>query len=408
MNHSFLEKSDPDIYNILVKESHRQKNNLQLIASENIASKAVMEAQGSVFTNKYAEGYPGKRYYSGCEHVDEIELLAIDRLCELFKCKFANVQPHSGAQANQAVFLSLLSPGDTILGLALNSGGHLTHGAGPNLSGKWFNSVCYEVDKDSFLIDMDSIADLAEKHKPKLIIAGASSYPRYIDFVRFREIADSVKAYLLADISHYSGLIAAGLYPSPFPYAHVVTSTTHKTLRGARGGVIMTNDHVIIKQVNSAVFPGTQGGPLINAIAGKAVAFGEALKPSFKQYANRVIANARFMSETLKKGGAEVLTGGTDSHIILVDLRSKRLKGNVVAFNLEQAGIICNKNAIPFDNESPTVTSGLRFGSAAETTRGFDEKGFEEIANLILEVMRSDSNISGVRERVNQLCSNFN
>ena len=402
-----INKSDPEVYDIINKESYRQKNNLQLIASENIVSQAVMDAQGSVFTNKYAEGYPGKRYYSGCQFVDKIELLAIDRLCKLFGCTFANVQPHSGAQANQAVFLSLLSPGDTILGLSLNSGGHLTHGAKANSSGKWFNSVCYEVDSESFLIDMDSVAKLAEQHKPKLIIAGASSYPRCIDFAKFREIADSVGAYLLADIAHYAGLISADLYPSPFPHAHVVTSTTHKTLRGGRGGVIMTNNSIIIKKIDSAVFPGNQGGPLVNAIAGKAVAFGEALKDSFKEYAKQVIENAQIMGEVIKEGGVDVLTGGTDCHIVLLDLRSKGLKGNIIASDLERAGIVCNKNAIPFDTQSPIVTSGLRFGSAAETTRGFDRDGFEEIADLILRVIDSSDNVDSVRKRVSEMCSSM-
>ena len=399
---SHLSTVDPEVFDIIGKELNRQNNNLQLIASENIASQAVMEAQGSVFTNKYAEGYPGKRYYCGCEFTDEIELLAIERLCKLFGCGFANVQPHSGAQANQAVFLALVKPTDTILGLSLNSGGHLTHGAPPNLSGKWFNAVCYDVDKETHLIDMEAVAQLAEKHQPKLIIAGASSYPRHIDFKKFREIADAVGAYLLADISHYSGLIATGLYPSPFPHAHVVTSTTHKTLRGARGGVIMTNDHVIIKKINSAVFPGTQGGPLMNAIAGKAVAFGEALTDDFKRYAQQVIKNAQVMSKTIIENGVDVMTGGTDSHIVLLDLRSKDMKGNIIATNLEQAGIICNKNAIPFDPESPKITSGIRLGSAAETTRGFDENGFIKIANLLLDVILNN-NITGVRKKVSEL-----
>lgn len=400
-----LFECDLEVSNIINQEAQRQSGDLQLIASENVVSAAVMEAQGSVFTNKYAEGYAGKRYYAGCQYADEIELLAIKRLCKLFGCKFANVQPHSGAQANQAVFLSLLSPHDTILGLSLNSGGHLTHGAKPNLSGKWFNAICYEVDRDSFLIDMDNVAALAEKHKPKMIIAGASSYPRHIDFARFREIADSVGAYLLADISHYSGLIVADLYPSPFPHAHIVTSTTHKTLRGARGGVIMTNDNALLKKVNSAVFPGNQGGPLIHAIAGKAVSFGEALKIEFKQYAKQVLLNAQSMSKVILDSGLDVLTGGTDSHVVLVDLRSCGKKGDFVSYVLEQSGIVCNKNAIPFDTESPRVTSGLRFGSAAETTRGFDEKGFCEIGTLIQEVIHDHGKVNVVREKVSQLCS---
>lgn len=401
-----LSVGDPAVFDIINKEYKRQTSNLQLIASENIVSKAVMEAQGSIFTNKYVEGYPGSRYYCGCQFADKIESLAITRLCKLFGCQFANVQPHSGAQANLAVFLSLLSTGDTILGMSLNSGGHLTHGAKPNISGKWFNSICYDVDRESYLIDMDLIAQLAEQHKPKLIIAGASSYPRHIDFKRFREIADSVGAYLLADISHYAGLIVAGVYPSPFPYAHVVTSTTHKTLRGARGGVIMTDSPSIIKQINSAVFPGIQGGALMNAIAGKAVAFGEALKDEFKEYGSKVIKHAKIISDTMMERGLDVMTGGTDSHLVLVDLRAKGMKGNIVASDLEQAGIVCNKNAIPFDIESPFVTSGLRFGSAAETTRGFDEKGFREIAHLVTEViLRKD--IKGVKDRVSELCKSI-
>ncbi len=404
MLNSSLYDSDKTIYEIIKQEQLRQENNLQLIASENKVSRAVMEAQGSVFTNKYAEGYPGKRYYSGCEFADEVELLAINRLCKLFGCKFANVQPHSGAQANQAVFLSLVKPGDTILGLSLNSGGHLTHGAKPNISGRWFNAICYDVDKESFLIDMEEVAKLAEQHKPQLIIAGASSYPRHIDFRRFREIADSVGAYLLADVSHYSGLIAAGLYPSPFPHADVVTSTTHKTLRGARGGVIMTDSPEIIKKINSAIFPGTQGGPLVNSIAAKAVSFGEALKPEFKQYAQKIIDNAQVLSQSLKENGISVLTGGTDSHIILLDLRPQGLKGNLVSADLERAGIVCNKNAIPFDTEKPMVTSGLRLGSAAETTRGCTKDDFYEISQFILQVVKSSSNITKVREAVTQMC----
>ncbi len=403
MSDSSLKVFDPEIYNIIAQEEDRQKMNLQLIASENFVSKAVMEAQGSVLTNKYAEGYPGKRYYCGCKFVDEIESLAISRLCKLFSCNFANVQPHSGASANLAVFLSLLNPGDTVLGLSLNSGGHLTHGAKANLSGKWFNTISYEVDKKTFLIDMDNIAKLAEQHKPKLIIAGASSYPRKINFARFREIADSVGAYLLADVSHYSGLIVSNLFPSPFPHAHVVTSTTHKTLRGARGGVIMTNDEAMIKRINSSIFPGVQGGPLVHSIAAKAVAFGEALKDDFKNYSTKVIKNAKAMCKILEEVGLKILTGGTDSHLVLIDLRPNGLKGNAVEADLEQAGITCNRNAIPFDLESPRITSGLRFGSAAETTRGFSENDFKEFSQLISNVILNNK-VREVKKRVIELC----
>ncbi|XP_011862201.1 PREDICTED: serine hydroxymethyltransferase 1-like [Vollenhovia emeryi] len=370
------------------KELQRQKLQLQLIASENFASKAVMEAQGSFLTNKYAEGYPGKRYYCGCDYVDEVENLAIERLCKLFGVKFANVQPHSGSQANQAVFASLLTPGDTILGLSLSCGGHLTHGATPSLSGKWFKSVQYTVNKDTYLLNMDEIEKLALEHKPKLIIAGASAYPRKMDFKRFREIADKVGAYLLADIAHYAGLIAAGEYPSPAEYAHVMTSTTHKTLRGPRGGVVMTNDEALHKKIQSAVFPGLQGGPLMHVIAAKAVAFKEALAPEFKTYSKKIVENAKVLAQELQKHGLNIITGGTDSHIVLVDLRSQKLTGKDVVDSLERAGITCNKNSVPFDTEKPTITSGIRFGTAAETTRGLEAENFKEIASLVNEVVQ--------------------
>jgi len=410
---SDLKAFDSEVFQSIEQELQRQKSQLQLIASENFASKAVMETQGSVLTNKYAEGYSGKRYYCGCEHVDKIESLAIDRLCKLFGVKFANVQPHSGSQANQAVFAALLSPGDTILGLSLNCGGHLTHGATPNLSGKWFKSVQYAVDKKTYLLDMDEIEKLALKHKPKLIIAGASAYPRKIDFKRFREIADKVGAYLLADIAHYAGLIAAGAYPSAAKYAHVMTSTTHKTLRGPRGGIIMTNDEAIHKKIQSTVFPGLQGGPLMHVIAAKAVAFKEALDPEFKTYSKKVIENAKVLAKELQKYGLNIITDGTDSHMVLVDLRPKKLTGKSVVDSLERAGIICNKNAIPFDTEKPTITSGLRFGTAAETTRGLTKEDFKEIASLINEIVQGliNKNSADVEKevsvKVEKICSKF-
>ncbi len=413
---SNLEQADPEIFSAIRKELGRQQDQIELIASENIVSRAVLQAQGSVLTNKYAEGYPGKRYYGGCEFVDISEQIAIDRICKLYGAKFANVQPHSGAQANQAVVLALIQPGDTILGQALASGGHLTHGAKPNLSGKWFNAVQYGVRKEDGLIDMDEVEKLAQEHKPKLIIAGASAYPRAIDFERFRKIADEVGAYLMVDMAHYAGLVAAGLYPSPVPHAHVTTSTTHKTLRGPRGGIILTNDEDLAKKINSAVFPGLQGGPLEHVIAAKAVAFGEALQPSFKTYQQAVLDNARALAATLKKGGTDIVSGGTDCHLVLVDLRPKKLTGRVVEVSLEHARMTCNKNAIPFDPEKPMVTSGVRLGSPAATTRGFGVKDFETVGAYILEVLDglaqngAENNAAveqDVAKRVLELCKKF-
>ncbi|AAW70597.1 serine hydroxymethyltransferase [Wolbachia endosymbiont of Brugia malayi] len=404
---------DDEIYQSIERELQRQRSQLQLIASENFASKAVMEAQGSFLTNKYAEGYIGKRYYCGCEYVDEVENLAIERLCKLFNVRFANVQPHSGSQANQAVFASLLTPGDTILGLSISCGGHLTHGAAPNLSGKWFKSIQYAIDRGTCLLDMDEVERLALEHKPKLIIAGASAYPRRMDFKRFREIADKVSAYLLADIAHYAGLIAAGEYPSPAKYAHIITSTTHKTLRGPRGGVVITNDEALHKKVQSAVFPGLQGGPLMHVIAAKAVAFKEALAPEFKAYIKRVVENAKVLAQALQKHGLSVITGGTDSHIVLVDLRPQKLTGKGAVDSLERAGITCNKNSVPFDMEKPTITSGLRFGTAAETTRGLKAENFKEIADLINEVIQglingNNSDVERiVKNKVKKICDDF-
>ncbi|MCA4774933.1 serine hydroxymethyltransferase [Wolbachia endosymbiont of Mansonella ozzardi] len=408
-----LKSFDDEIYQSIKKELQRQRLQLQLIASENFASKAVMEAQGSFLTNKYAEGYPGKRYYCGCEYVDEVESLAIERLCKLFGVKFANVQPHSGSQANQAVFASLLTPGDTVLGLSLNCGGHLTHGAAPSLSGKWFKSIQYTVSKDTYLLDMDEIERLALEHKPKLIIAGASAYPRKINFKRFREIADKVGAYLLADIAHYAGLIASGEYPSPAEHAHVMTSTTHKTLRGPRGGVIMTSGETLHKKIQSAVFPGLQGGPLMHVIAAKAVAFKEALAPEFKIYSRKVVENAKVLAQALQEHGLSIITGGTDSHIVLVDLRPQKLTGKDVVDSLERAGITCNKNSVPFDTEKPTITSGLRFGTAAETTRGLGVEIFKEIADLINEIIqglisKNSLNVEKtVKSKVEKICNDF-
>ena len=367
----------------------RQREQIELIASENIVSRAVLEAQGSVLTNKYAEGYPGKRYYGGCEHVDVVEALAIERLCQLFGCEFANVQPHSGAQANTAVMLALVQPGDTVLGMSLSAGGHLTHGAKPALSGRWFKAVQYGVRRADSLIDYDEVEALALEHKPKLIIAGFSAYPRTIDWARFRAIADKVGAFLMVDMAHVAGLVATGVYPSPVPHAHVTTSTTHKTLRGPRGGVILTNDEALSKKINSAVFPGSQGGPLMHVIAAKAVAFGEALQPSFKAYTQQVVANAKALGAVLKAGGLDLVTGGTDNHLLLVDLRPLGLKGNTTEVALERAGITCNKNGIPFDDEKPTITSGIRVGTAAGTTRGFGVAEFEEVGRLMLDVFNS-------------------
>ncbi|QGZ56988.1 serine hydroxymethyltransferase [Paraburkholderia acidiphila] len=384
-----LAQRDSAVRGSILKELERQQSQVEMIASENIVSRAVLEAQGSVLTNKYAEGYPGKRYYGGCEFADEVEALAISRIKQLFNAGFANVQPHSGAQANGSVMLALAKPGDTMLGMSLDAGGHLTHGAKPALSGKWFNAVQYGVNRETMLIDYDQVEELAHQHKPSLIIAGFSAYPRALDFARFRDIADSVGAKLMVDMAHIAGIIAAGRHQNPVEHAHVVTSTTHKTLRGPRGGFVLTNDEEIAKKINSAVFPGLQGGPLMHVIAGKAVAFGEALDASFKTYIDSVLANAKALGEVLKAGGVDLVTGGTDNHLLLVDLRPKGLKGNQVEQALERAGITCNKNGIPFDAEKPTVTSGIRLGTPAGTTRGFGVNEFREIGRLILEVFDS-------------------
>ena len=382
-----ISESDPEIFAAMQSELGRQRDEIELIASENIVSAAVMEAQGGVMTNKYAEGYPGRRYYGGCQYVDIAENLAIDRSKQLFGCDFANVQPNSGSQANQGVFQALLQPGDTILGMSLDAGGHLTHGARPNQSGKWFNAVQYGVRREDSLLDYDQVEALAKEHKPKLLIAGGSAIPRRIDFARMREIADMVGANLHVDMAHFAGLVAAGEHPSPFPHAHVATTTTHKTLRGPRGGMILTNDEAIAKKVNSAIFPGIQGGPLMHVIAGKAVAFGEALRPEFKDYIKAVIENAQAMSDQLIKGGLDTVTGGTDTHVLLVDLRPKGVKGNATEKALGRAHITTNKNGIPFDDEKPTVTSGIRLGSPAGTTRGFGTPEFRQIADWIVEVV---------------------
>lgn len=411
-----LATADAVIFKAMQQELVRQQDQIELIASENIASRAVIEAQGSVLTNKYAEGYPGKRYYQGCEFVDITEQLAIDRACKLFGAKFCNVQPHSGAQANQAVFLALLQPGDTILGLSLAFGGHLTHGAAPNQSGKWFNAIQYETRKEDGLLDYAEIERLAKEHKPKMIIAGASAYPRVIDWKKFREIADSVGAVLFVDMAHYAGLVAGGSYPNPMPHAHVVTTTTHKTLRGPRGGIILTNEEDLAKKLNTAVFPGLQGGPLEHVIAAKAVAFGEALQPSFKVYAKAVVENAKILADVLVQGGLDIVTGGTDSHIVLVDLRPKKLTGKAADLALEHAGITCNKNAVPFDPEKPMVTSGIRLGTPAGTTRGFGPAEWREIGGYILEVLDGvakngpEGNAAveqAVRKKVKALCDRF-
>lgn len=382
-----LASRDPEIAKAMDLELGRQRDEIELIASENIVSRAVMEAQGSVMTNKYAEGYPGRRYYGGCEYVDVAENLAIERACKLFDCGFANVQPNSGSQANQGVFTALLKPGDTILGMSLDAGGHLTHGAKPNQSGKWFNAIQYGVREDTLEVDYDQVEALAMEHKPALIIAGGSAIPRQLDFAKFRAIADKVGAYLHVDMAHFAGLVAGGVHPSPFPHAHVATSTTHKTLRGPRGGIILTNDEALAKKFNSAIFPGIQGGPLMHVIAGKAVAFGEDLRPEFKDYCKQVIANAQALSDQLIKGGLDIVTGGTDTHVLLVDLRPKGVKGNATEKALGRANITCNKNGIPFDTEKPTVTSGIRLGSPAGTTRGFGEAEFRQIADWIVEVV---------------------
>lgn len=382
-----LHDRDPDLFGAITQELGRQRDEIELIASENIASLAVIQAQGSVMTNKYAEGYPGRRYYGGCQFVDIAENLAIERALKLFKCDFANVQPNSGSQANQGVFQALLQPGDTILGMSLDAGGHLTHGARPNQSGKWFNAVQYGVRQQDLEIDYDQIAELAAEHKPKMLIAGGSAIPRIINFARMREIADSVGAYLMVDMAHFAGLVATGAYPSPFPHAHVATTTTHKTLRGPRGGMILTNDAAMAKKFNSAIFPGIQGGPLMHVIAAKAVAFGEALRPEFTVYIDQVIKNAQALSDQLIKGGLGTVTSGTDTHLLLVDLRPKGVKGNTTEAALGRAHITCNKNGIPFDTEKPTITSGIRLGSPAGTTRGFGEAEFRQIADWIVEVV---------------------
>ncbi|HWW08518.1 serine hydroxymethyltransferase [Collimonas sp.] len=381
-----LAERDAPVKKAIGLELERQQNQIEMIASENIVSRAVLEAQGSVLTNKYAEGYPGKRYYGGCEFVDQVETLALERVKQLFGAKYANVQPHSGAQANGAVMLALVKPGDTVLGMSLDAGGHLTHGARPAMSGKWFNAVQYGVNRDTYLIDYDEVEALAKLHKPRLIIAGYSAYPRQLDFARFRAIADSVDALLMVDMAHIAGLVATGHHPSPVPHAHVVTSTTHKTLRGPRGGFVLTNDEDIAKKINSAVFPGLQGGPLMHVIAGKAVAFGEALQPEFKQYIGNVVANAKALGEVLLAGGVDLVTGGTENHLLLVDLRPKGLKGTQVEHALERAGITCNKNGIPFDTEKPTVTSGIRLGTPAGTARGFGIDEFRTIGRLTVEI----------------------
>lgn len=411
-----LAAADPALFASITDELSRQQDQIELIASENIVSKAVLEAQGSVLTNKYAEGYPGRRYYGGCEYVDVAEKLAIERACELFGATYANVQPHSGAQANQAVFFALLQPGDTFLGMDLACGGHLTHGAPVNQSGKWFKPVGYKVRNQDHLIDYDEVADLAQQHKPKLMIGGGSAYSRVIDWAKLRQIADSVGALLMVDMAHYAGLVAGGVYPNPVPHAHVVTTTTHKTLRGPRGGMILSNDADLGKKINSAVFPGLQGGPLMHVIAAKAVAFGEALKPEFRSYAQAVVDNARALADTLMKRGVNIVSGGTDSHLMLVDLRPKGLTGKLVEHHLELAGITCNKNGIPFDPEKPMVTSGVRLGTPAGTTRGFGVAEFIEVGNLIGDVLdglaaHGAENNAGVeatvRAKVKALCDRF-
>ena len=410
-----LKESDKELYQSVKEEFLRQQNHIELIASENIVSKAVLEAQGSVLTNKYAEGYPGKRYYGGCEHVDLSETLAIERAKKLFNCKFANVQPHSGAQANGAVYLALIKPGDTILGMSLNSGGHLTHGAKPAQSGKWFNAVHYDVDKETGLIDYENVEKLAIKNKPKLIIAGGSAYSRIIDFKKFRNICDKVNAFFLVDMAHFSGLVAGGVYPNPLEYADVVTSTTHKVLRGPRGGIILTNKEDLIKKFNSAIFPGLQGGPLMHVIAAKAVCFKEALDDDFKDYSKKVISNAKILSNRLIKNGFKIFSGGTDTHLMLVDLRDFKVTGKDAEASLVRSNITCNKNGIPFDSESPMITSGIRLGTPACTTRGFGEKEFTLIADLISKVVKGLSENSTnnskiekeVQKEVIDLCSSF-
>ncbi|HCI20313.1 MAG: serine hydroxymethyltransferase [Pseudomonadota bacterium] len=410
-----LAESDPALAAAIGDELVRQQDQIEMIASENIVSTSVMEAQGSVLTNKYAEGYSGRRYYGGCEHIDVVETLAIDRAKQLFGAAFVNVQPHSGAQANQAVFLSLLKPGDTILGMSLAAGGHLTHGAAPNLSGKWFNAEQYGVDEDTAQIDFDALLAQAKACKPKMILAGGSAYPRTLDFAAFRKVADEVGAILMVDMAHISGLVAAGLHPNPVPHAHVVTSTTHKTLRAGRGGIILSNDEALGKKINSAVFPGLQGGPLMHAIAGKAAGFGEALRPEFRRYTEQVIRNAQTLAEGLINRGLDIVSGGTDTHLVLVDLRPKGLTGNISEVSLENAGITCNKNGVPFDPQPPMVTSGVRLGAPAGTTRGFGEAEFAQIAELIGDVLDGLSENpednqaveKKVREEVRDLCRAF-
>ncbi len=409
-------QTDPELAKAINDEFKRQQEKIELIASENIVSKAVLEAQGSVLTNKYAEGYSGRRYYGGCEYVDVAENLAIERACKLFDCSFANVQPHSGAQANQAVFMALLQPGDTFMGLDLSCGGHLTHGSPANQSGKWFKPVGYKVRRQDHRIDMDEVAALAKEHKPKIIIAGGSAYPRHIDFAAFRKIADEVGAYFMVDMAHFAGLVAGGVHPNPLDHAHVVTTTTHKTLRGPRGGMILSRDPDLGKKINSAVFPGLQGGPLMHVIAAKAVAFGEALKPEFKIYAKAVVENAKILAQTLNAGGLDIVSGGTDTHLMLVDLRPKGTTGKAAEKALDRAYITCNKNSIPYDTEKYTITSGIRLGTPAGTTRGFGPAEFKEIGNLIIEVVDAlgkkgeagDADVeANVRARVRELCSRF-
>ena len=410
-----LAARDPEVFGAIGKELDRQQDQIELIASENIVSRAVLEAQGSVLTNKYAEGYPGKRYYGGCEFVDIAEAIAIDRAKKLFNCAYANVQPHSGATANQAVFFALLQPGDSFLGLNLAAGGHLTHGSPVNQSGKWFKPIPYTVRQQDQQLDMDQVAELAKEHKPKLILAGGSAYPRFWDFKRFREIADSIGAYFFVDMAHFAGLVAGGVHPSPLPYAHVVSTTTHKTLRGPRGGMILSNDEDIGKKINSAVFPGLQGGPLMHVIAAKAVSFGEALRPEFKVYAQAIVDNAKVLAETLVAGGLAITTGGTDNHLMLVDLRPKKLTGKDSEHSLEQAGITCNKNGIPFDPEKPAITSGIRLGTPAATSRGFGREEFKQVGQMIVRVLdglaanRADNGKieREVREDVRALCKRF-
>ncbi|HUZ71566.1 MAG TPA: serine hydroxymethyltransferase [Stellaceae bacterium] len=411
-----LSESDPEIAAAITGELKRQQDQIELIASENYASRAVLEAQGSVLTNKYAEGYPGRRYYGGCEHVDVAELLAIDRAKRLFDCAFANVQPHSGSQANQAVMLALLQPRDTVLGMSLAAGGHLTHGAAPNLSGKWFRAVQYGVRRGDGRIDEDEVERLAHAERPKLIIAGGSAYPRIIDFARFRRIADAVGAFLMVDMAHFAGLVAAGVHPSPLPHAHVVTTTTHKTMRGPRGGMILANDEDIGKRINSAVFPGLQGGPLMHVIAAKAVMLREALQPEFRNYSRQVVDNAKTLATRLGERGFDIVSGGTDTHLLLVDLRSHKLTGKDAEASLERAGITCNKNGVPFDPERPTVTSGIRLGSPAATTRGFGQGEFCQLGDMIAETLeglaRNGAAGNGtveaeVRGKAAQLCARF-